>query len=290
MTKRAWLKQFANDLTTIIAGEPGLRVLPRQHVHRTNTDGHVIKIGKLKGRRNTGVELWLDMWTHDLRLWCGLATRDSDLAVKLSSSRKPSVRPAVRLTYSDTEEYRQYSRLVNTLPATSLERPIAEAYEPWFFHGVFSDAKVMKQITAGRIHPPLLGRVADALTGMLRAAVGLLPTANEEESSTTEELKKHLQREQWIRNTRVAEERKLFDNYTCQVCEFHAPLVCAAAPSRACLEAHHVQWLSSSVEDRVAICSDDLITLCCNCHSIVHRQEWTIRQARRRFKKRAVTV
>jgi predicted HNH restriction endonuclease len=78
----------------------------------------------------------------------------------------------------------------------------------------------------------------------------------------------HLQRE---RSRLLATERKILDNYECQVCglrfeELYGKLGADFA------EAHHrvpLHKLGANVRTTL----DDLITVCANCHRMLHRME-----------------
>lgn len=67
------------------------------------------------------------------------------------------------------------------------------------------------------------------------------------------------------RDPRLVEERKLRDDYTCQVCSFRF----MAAPAKYVIDVHHLNPMAGLTG--VTLTSlDDLVCLCPNCHRIAH--------------------
>lgn len=67
------------------------------------------------------------------------------------------------------------------------------------------------------------------------------------------------------RDPRLVENRKAYDDYTCQVCEFRLE-VCTG---KFVIDVHHLLPLGS-ISSAVVTSIDDLVCLCPNCHRIAH--------------------
>lgn len=75
---------------------------------------------------------------------------------------------------------------------------------------------------------------------------------------------RHLRIEQRIRNSALARACKERDNYNCQVCGFNFEQRYGGL-GKGFAEAHHKVWLQQLMEEKVNS-SDELITVCANCH------------------------
>lgn len=72
------------------------------------------------------------------------------------------------------------------------------------------------------------------------------------------------------RDPRLVEERKILDDYTCQVCEFRLE----TETGKFVIDVHHLHPLGNMKS--VSITSiDDLVCLCPNCHRIAHSDKLT---------------
>jgi 5-methylcytosine-specific restriction protein A len=77
----------------------------------------------------------------------------------------------------------------------------------------------------------------------------------------------HVQLEQKLRNSKLAQDCKKCDGYRCQICGFHfgeryGPLGLHFA------EAHHIVPPSRKAR---SVPLDELITVCANCHRMLHK-------------------
>ena len=96
-------------------------------------------------------------------------------------------------------------------------------------------------------------------------------------------VRKHLVRE---RAPSLARERKALDEYECQVCGFKFEDIYGEI-GFAYAEAHHRVPLSH-LKGRVRTTVDDLVTVCANCHRMLHQMEGLgtdVATLRRRIKK-----
>jgi predicted HNH restriction endonuclease len=79
-------------------------------------------------------------------------------------------------------------------------------------------------------------------------------------------VQKHLQRE---RRSHLATLRKQYDNFVCQVCGFDYTKIYGNLGDDFA-EAHHIVPLGKNDNQRITTI-DDLITVCANCHRMLHR-------------------
>jgi predicted HNH restriction endonuclease len=83
------------------------------------------------------------------------------------------------------------------------------------------------------------------------------------------------EKEIWARNPQLASDAKKRDSYTCQICSFNF-MAAYGRLGKEYAECHHMNPLS----ERLGAASDpemtrieDVITLCANCHRMVHRTQ-----------------
>src|SRR5437773_9376147 len=101
----------------------------------TDTGGYFVDIAKLSfgGRKSYFLQLWLDEWTHGLRLYYGLSTTEQKLIRKLADSKAGQIRPVATFYGRDIDLKGGQWRLIEPLPQTKLNQPIAEIYN-WSFY------------------------------------------------------------------------------------------------------------------------------------------------------------
>ena len=147
------------------------------------------------------------------------------------------------------------------------QRPFAELYDrrgSWSFYGIY-----LRHAPAIRTRPPkqlvsFATRFFGAISRSAVAAISNADVAYPEAKRT--KVRRHLTRE---RSGRLAQLAKLRDEFTCQVCHINFSDLYGKL-GQGYAEAHHrLPIASPQAEDMTR--AEHLVTVCCNCHKMLHR-------------------
>jgi hypothetical protein len=276
--ERLWLldlaKKVARDLrratpiTDVIVSAPG-----QLSTRDGNTGGWYVNVGSVRGDRGSGLQIWLDRWPtlSARKLYvCYKGTRINQIRM-VASAAAATFGNAIRFTDSawEFDRERGFAHLKLPLPVGRYGVPIAELYEAsgsWAFYGMYlrqAGPFTRPSTRAVRI------RVRRFLELTARSVLAQLAAPQDLDYAAIENRQKvaqHLQRERSARLTKLAKTR---DGYTCRVCGFSFEAF-YGRKGRGLAEAHHMVPLArlrSTVLTDVA----DLLTVCANCHRMLHR-------------------
>ena len=268
---RRWLlataKRVATELKRVSSGTP-LRITVPKDATTTNTDGWRVRIGSL-GRGAPKLEIWLDRFTGytDRKLWaCIWAGNRRDIS-KITRRARRNLWPVRTITNRDAVDDRDSFTLAVRLRRTEFNVPIQENYtHDHVFLGIYDTTRPSTE----RINPHFTSRAVAFFSDIARS----MPGATLDDRDI--EVYPQIENRQWVRShlhrersSLLASERKLIDGYQCQICRFrfsqrYGPLGDGFA------EAHHVVPLSK-LADAVRTDIEDLLTVCSNCHRMLHR-------------------
>ena len=278
---KAWLRATAK----VIAESLKLRSEGTQlHIRKpseglsTNTDGWRVTIGDL-GSSELRLEVWFDRFSGhaDRKLYACISSdskkRITSLIKKLSENMWP-----VRNVSSDDVVSNKNKKNKNFISLSNLKRigrsefnaPIFEEYENGAtFFGIYDPTRE----TSERINAYFCERAAAFFEDVARSVPSTKP-ADEQRGvyprhENRQHVVSHLQRE---RSRLLANDRKVKDNYTCQVCGMRFEDVYGIKLGEGYAEAHHIIPLSQ-LKGEVKTSIDDLRTVCANCHRMLHRME-----------------
>ncbi len=237
----------------------------------TYTDGWFLKLGTL-GRNQPHLELWLDRWPNrSVRdFYFGFYSPQPQIISRLMKRLPKHLSPVSTLSAGDYEQTRRGVWLLrDTLKRRDFNRPIYEHYHGCYcFFGMYHPT----QDTTARGNRVAARRASAFFLEVLQT----LPHAPAQKHEPTiyprsenrQVVVRHLARE---RDSLLAEDCKIRDKYTCQVCglrfeELYGEL------GREFAEAHHKVPLSH-LEGEVKSTIDDLATVCANCHRMLHRMD-----------------
>jgi 5-methylcytosine-specific restriction endonuclease McrA len=239
---------------------------PNLEIQETETNGWCALVGSisLSGTREVWIEIWLDHWTtaSRRRFYCGFAGSDAAL-LEVVAAAPERYEPRRVFTRRDMATG-EYARLKQELPKSLLGCPIHERLGSHGFFGLY-------------FHEPL--STDQARSAFARNAVDFFVTCSDAviqagreddfPAVTERRLVTLHKRAEFARNGSLAKRRKQKDNYTCEVCllrleDHYGPL------GREYAEAHHIVPLHQ-LGDEVETTIDDLITVCPNCHRMLHR-------------------
>lgn len=224
-----------------------------------NTGGWSAHVGRL-GPQGPAMEVWFDRWTagRSRRFYAGLSA--STPTIQRVLNLVPSkLTPAVRFTPKDVE-WAASSRLKGGLPKYHFGTPVLENFYGSAFFGLYFD------------RPPTTARARSLIAeDSIRFFLQIADACAREEAGVYEGLEQRILRThlRFERSSKAAKLCKVRDRYQCRVCGFSFERTYGAI-GRDFAEAHHVVPLSELGD--INICrASDLITVCANCHRMLHR-------------------
>jgi hypothetical protein len=264
-----WLASVASRLADNVRREiPKSRLAVRGQIAltRTNTDGWYCSIGRVTAAR-LALEVWFDRYHggKNRHLYVGLRSKDAKRLRQLSDSLKARNAPVRYITSNDVSR-KGAVRLTSPLMKNEFGELLLEKHSNGDgFLGLYirnspSGHGEEDQLNASTI--ALLQDVYGATAGKVDDSQ-LTPYPQYENRRI---VVTHLRRE---RSRILSLNAKLRDKYRCRVCdmtfrEHYGPLGDSIA------EAHHLVPLSQ-LKARVTTSMEDLITVCANCHTMLHR-------------------
>lgn len=263
------LKKLAIDIQSDLSSKIfDQRIIPiaKPKVYVSDTFGWNIQIFRLK-KIGGSVELWIDLFPNIERpilsicFWCS----DLERIKKIANHSLPN--------FSDDHPhkvgkiYRGNKILEKPLAKKYFDRFLIEPYGRKFFTYYFYDA-----LTKGATES-LKRRLSKKTEWLMRSTLSTLEIkSNELEVYPAIENRKiveqHIRRE---RSKQLANGAKLRDGFTCRVCDFNF-LDTYGEVGRGFAEAHHKVALSK-LRKKVKTKPEDLITVCSNCHRMLHRMD-----------------
>jgi hypothetical protein len=228
-----------------------------------DTDGWCVKLADVEDTRseyNYDLEIWYDTFStrDNRRFWYGFSAPGKRAINSLLKQCPDDLQPEVILDDSKIDQDAQISVLQNRLGSTllrSLEKYDSSGYS---YFGVYGDIEGVDVLRS---------------TEFLQAVLLLLPDFDIDQLGddyrrieNRRYVASHLRRE---RDPKLARLCKVRDDYRCRVCG------CRFEDEYGVLgkdfaEAHHVIPLSQLL-DPVMNSQDALITVCSNCHRMLHR-------------------
>lgn len=270
---RAWLLATAKTVASRLKPHSeGTRLrirIPRRAI-TTNTDGWSAVIGDM-GKHQPRLEVWFDRFSGypERKLFACFRSEVRAPMVAITKRVSRKLWPTRVVTPKDTDE-ENFLVLSERLGRSEFNAPILEKYRNGrTFFGIYDPTREATE----RVSPHFVNRAAAFFEDVARA----LPLASPEDEhrdvfpkfENRKRVVSHLQRE---RSRLLSAERKIQDNYECQVCGMRFEDVYGKVVGRGYAEAHHLVPLSqlrSSVQTRL----EDLRTVCANCHRMLHRMD-----------------
>lgn len=237
------------------------RSVPAMQVWSMNTDGWSAHVGRIGGR-GPALEVWFDRWTNkrSRRFYAGLSATAPAIR-RIIDSVPATLAPVARFTPKDVD-WDSRLHLKNGLPTHHFGTPIHEDFPGCAFYGIYFDR------TPGSVRSRTL-IAEDAVRFFLQVAETWMRTDDDAHHGLEQRvLRTHVRFE---RNAKAAKRCKMRDGYRCRVCSFSFEKTYGAI-GREFAEAHHVIPLSEIGDSNVCKV-DDLITVCANCHRMLHRLE-----------------
>lgn len=276
---RRWVKSLAvavrHELERSLADQLVVLLPVRQlSVTESDTDGWYVDLGRVRGVRGS-LGVWFDSFPRAggrrVSVCFQSTQKEWPGAIAKYAARKLG-QPAIHDDSVWTVEPDGTTRRVRPLPTRLYRRPILEAFDAlgsWTFYVMYlpDEVNIRSRPTAA-----LVTEAANFLAAATRYACGLsrsrTKTGDYPPVTNRMAVRAHLVRERSPRLARLAKER---DAFTCQVCRFNFGDRYGRV-GRGFAEAHHrVPLGSPKAKDTTTVA--DLVTVCANCHRMLHTGE-----------------
>jgi 5-methylcytosine-specific restriction endonuclease McrA len=244
--------------------------------YRTNTNGWLIELGSLKGHR-TNIQIWLDFYTNlsERKIWYGFASTHKNNCDNIVKSGEKRIGKPYKLFDDDLiiDKKTRYYKVAVPFNKTDFGRPFIEQYDKSkeyakeYYYGVYEHH--IKSFT-NRSAKSIIKRIVEFIETLSGDLPGSKPHDPERDIFPRVENRKlvssHVIRE---RNGYLIRLRKELDHFKCQICGIRFEDVYGII-GQEFAEAHHKIPLSK-LKGKVATSIEHLITVCANCHRMLHR-------------------
>jgi len=266
-------REVSRGLRSRRIGQP-LKLRQKPSITETDTDGFCATLGLIQGK-SCDLEIWLDRYPGLDRsiFYYGFDSEKEGPIRSLARAASRELGPHGKLCDRDYKLHEGRYRLRAPMRRDRFGRPFLECYpnKKAFFYGIYDDAEVPPE---GKDRDRLVERIVGFFESVLTSLPEFsAPELNHDVYPKIENRKvvaSHLRRE---RSGYLATRRKQADGYTCQICGFHFEDVYGEL-GRDFAEAHHTVPLAKHDEVRHTTIGD-LITVCSNCHRMLHRMNGT---------------
>ncbi len=265
-----YLKDFASKVISGITEQQissPFNIAQKIKVREVGTDGWAVQLGIFRGYA-CSVEIWFDKFTsHENRkIYYGLYSRKTNGIQKIATLSKPYLGGHTSISKSSWADNVDIIHLKKRLTIKEFGKPVFEKFSNEYLYGIYEYEKFGLQRNETK---RLVSRVVE-FTSTINEALLLDKSKQETEEYKAIENRKavqrHIQRE---RRSHLATLRKQYDDFVCQVCGFDYTLKYGSL-GEDFAEAHHIVPLAKNDKQRTSTIVD-LITVCANCHRMLHR-------------------
>jgi len=268
----ATARTVARELRTRCEGtRMRIREPKKISIQKTDTDGWEADIGNL-GKGQPILEMWLDRYSgHPTRkLNACFWSREPKKIISLSRNVSHLLWPVRRVVQADVKKDGFYF-LAKKLSRAEFNKPVLENYKgiKSHFFGFYDPTRN----TQSGVNAYFSERATAFFVDVVRSQ----PGASKEDihpgiyprCENRSVVQSHLARE---RSAYLAVECKKRDGYCCQVCKMTFASTYGRELGASFAEAHHIKPLGKQ-PDKVRTKIEDLITVCANCHRMLHRMD-----------------
>jgi 5-methylcytosine-specific restriction endonuclease McrA len=267
----AWLLRVAKRIVEELRPHlGGARLRQPQRVHSTDTDGWQAVIGNA-GKGMPSLQIWMDCYSGcpERKFYACFHDRDEQ-GIRELASRSKALWPVREVTEEDVTA-EEPKRLKRRLRIREFNEPVLENYASINHHyfGFFDRTEG----PMARIEDQFCQQAVDFFLDVARAQ----PNAQAEDASN--EVYVRCENRKWVqahlgreRSRYLATQCKVRDNFCCQVCDMTFSAVYGRALGASFAEAHHIKPLGT-LNAKVKTRLEDLITVCANCHRMLHRMD-----------------
>lgn len=270
---RRWLlataRLLAEELRVRRAGT-SLRLRTPKKPHGSGTDGWAAVIGSLGAERPI-LEVWLDRFTRlpKRKFYAAFYSR-KEKAIRALAFRSKALWPVRKLTDDDLT-HSGVSKMKDRLQPGEFNEPVLENYRDrgHHFFGFYDHTAGPEEKAAERFCESAVAFFLDVANSLPASKADAAKREIAPQNEPKKWVKAHLGRE---RSRYLALECKRRDHYKCRVCEMTFSAVYGKELGDEFAEAHHVTSLAGAPKNAKTKL-EDLITVCSNCHRMLHRMD-----------------
>ena len=261
-------KALAKSLKLRAEGAPARIRLPSSAAEM-NTDGWRATLGDL-GPGRPRIELWLDRFSgHAQRKFFACFRAESRAQINSITKRVARRLWPVRIINLADTSHDAFFSLAKPLARSEFLAPMVEQYSNGrTFYGLYDPTKS----TSARINEHFVSRAVAFFEDVIRSLPGAAAEDEQREiyprCESRKQVASHLRRE---RSKLLATECKIRDGFECQACGFRFEKVFGKLGA-GFAEAHHLVPLAK-LRESVLTQLEDLVTVCANCHRMLHRMD-----------------
>lgn len=256
---RSQVGEAANELAKLLRssgiGKP-LRIRKINYPEQTGTDGWCVSVATI-GQYRPNIEIWHDRFLDGISpvFWVGFGARKSEIIRKLIDDCPKNLFSSIELEEDDRTMTRGLVHLKKIPPN---RQPIIEYYDEGSYCGIY-----------GKLAEPF--DVAKAIM-FVESIVRYLPEFEASGPDIFPSVENrmvvtyHLRRE---RDAGLARGCKKRDGYRCQICSMKF-VENYGSLGESYAEAHHIVPLST-ISGEIETNIEHLITVCANCHRMLHK-------------------
>lgn len=267
------LKSVAQDVLKMLTPPPkGIRLRPTITLKDSTTKGWRVELAGM-GAGEPRFELWFCHWAdpRQRRFWYGFYAAQAETLRQNVEKLPDYLQPERHFSERDMRQTGTTDWVLKVaLKKDEFNKPLYEEY-----YGEYSYYGMFDPIESGQ--ETNLMTVVQRATAFFKDVIRRQQLESEHDIDDSKDytkaenrrlVRQHLSRE---RSSALAEERKIRDGYRCLVCQMSFKEVYGEI-GECFAEAHHVVPLSR-LETIVKSSLKDLITVCSNCHRMLHRMK-----------------
>jgi hypothetical protein len=246
-----------------------MRIRLPSGVSKPQTDGWRAVIGSLGGLQ-PHLELWLDRFSGFGRrkFFACYFSENRGKMLKITRRVSRQLWPVRTITVKDTTTS-EYFALSKRLSSSLLAKPILEKYNGETFFGIYDPSSRTSNTADTHFCNRAAAFFLQVAESLPKAKGRAIQRTDFPGCENRKLVKAHLQRE---RSSYLAVQCKERDHYRCQVCRMTFVGDYGKELGALFAEAHHVKPLGKQ-GDKVRTDPKDLITVCANCHRMLHRMD-----------------
>ena len=245
--------------------DPKLKLVP-QRPEQTDTYGWTCAIAKLAGTGRSDFELWLDLFPNVGHPVLSISFWSADKQRVLAVAKAHSGHGRSKEDFDNSDllaRDKGNQRMRRPLSKRLFDRPLVEFYDAPFLT-IYVDRPALPRTS-------LVDATLEHLQSLIGAAAGALQKEpHDGDYPKVTERKLVRRHEAWERSPRIALAAKVRDGFICKVCGFNFAAKYGAL-GRGFAEAHHKKPLKVFRAKKVRRSAEDLLTVCANCHRMLHR-------------------
>lgn len=240
----------------------------------TNSGGWAAHLGSVRGDRGSQLQLWYDFWTRASKrtLAYSYGNTSSDRILEMAGSKIGGLTIATKLknAYAVSEQFEGISSMEPALSDQLYGKPILETTDRTGFKNYLT---VYDRDTPRTNQSSNRSLAKRAITFLVEAAISAGSARERARANLDYPAVKNRRKVQnhksWERNASQAAIAKLRSGYRCCVCDMRFEDVYGPF-AKEIAEAHHTAYVSR-LREGAKIHIEDLITVCPNCHRVLHR-------------------